>query len=100
MAAEVLDSGEAQALEPMSAADRKIVHDTVNAIEGVSTTSEGVDPRRYVVAAPRGSRRGRATLLVKPNPLTPLRHADVADRLRDWWSNSSLVMKLTLPRSL
>jgi spoIIIJ-associated protein len=49
---EVLTSGVAEALEPMSAADRKIVHDTVNAIEGVVTTSEGVEPRRYVVIRP------------------------------------------------
>lgn len=49
VAGEVLASGAAEALEPMSAADRKIVHDTVNDIPGVVTTSEGVDPRRYVV---------------------------------------------------
>ena len=33
----------------MSAADRKVVHDTVNEIEGVVTRSEGEDPARYVV---------------------------------------------------
>jgi spoIIIJ-associated protein len=49
VADEVISSGVAQALEPMGAPDRKIVHDTVNDIEGVETTSEGVDPRRYVV---------------------------------------------------
>ncbi len=49
VAQEVLSTGVAQALEPMGAPDRKIVHDTVNEIEGVATTSEGVDPRRYVV---------------------------------------------------
>ena len=40
------------ALEPMSSADRKIVHDTVNAVDGVTTTSEGEDPRRRVVVHP------------------------------------------------
>jgi spoIIIJ-associated protein len=46
---EVLSSGEERALEPMSAADRKVVHDTVNEIAGVQTRSEGEDPRRYIV---------------------------------------------------
>ncbi|MHB1988469.1 MAG: RNA-binding cell elongation regulator Jag/EloR [Acidimicrobiales bacterium] len=49
VAAEVIDSGEPQGLDPMSATDRKIVHDTVNEISGVRTTSEGEDPRRFVV---------------------------------------------------
>jgi spoIIIJ-associated protein len=52
VASEVLSSGIAEALEPMSSADRKIVHDTINAIDGVVTTSEGADPRRYVVVRP------------------------------------------------
>ncbi|MDA8291747.1 MAG: KH domain-containing protein [Actinomycetota bacterium] len=52
---EVLASGEPEALEPMSAADRKIVHDVVNGLDGVETTSEGTEPRRYVVIRPTGS---------------------------------------------
>lgn len=52
VADEVKASGQAKALEPMHAADRKIVHDTVNAIDGVTTTSEGEEPRRRVVIAP------------------------------------------------
>ena len=52
VAAEVLESGVPEAMEPMSAADRKIIHDTVNGIDGVATTSEGMDPRRYVVVRP------------------------------------------------
>ncbi|MDP9067694.1 MAG: KH domain-containing protein [Actinomycetota bacterium] len=36
-------------LEPMSSWDRKIVHDAVSEIEGVSSFSEGVDPARKVV---------------------------------------------------
>ena len=52
VAEEVVASGIAQALEPMAAADRKIVHDTVNDIAGAATTSEGVDPRRYVLIRP------------------------------------------------
>lgn len=53
VAAEVKASGAAKALEPMHAADRKVVHDTVNGIDGVSTTSEGEEPRRRVVISPR-----------------------------------------------
>ena len=51
-AAAVLESGQARALEPMGAADRKVVHDTVNDIDGVVTRSEGEDPRRRVVIVP------------------------------------------------
>ena len=39
-------------LEAMSAADRKVVHDTLNDEPGVSTRSAGTDPRRYVVVVP------------------------------------------------
>lgn len=52
VAQEVVATGVATALEPMSSADRKIVHDTVNGIDGVATTSEGEDPRRHVVVRP------------------------------------------------
>ncbi len=45
----VLDTGREQVLEPMGAGDRKVVHDTVSEVEGVSTTSEGEEPRRRVV---------------------------------------------------
>ncbi len=45
----VLESGVAKALDPMSAADRKVVHDSVNAIDGVETVSEGEDADRHVV---------------------------------------------------
>jgi spoIIIJ-associated protein len=52
LATKVKDAGVATALEPMSPADRKVVHDTVNAIDGVSTTSEGEEPHRRVVIMP------------------------------------------------
>jgi spoIIIJ-associated protein len=54
VAADVLESGRPTALEPMSAADRKIVHDAVNEVAGVRTTSEGEEPRRRVVVHPAG----------------------------------------------
>jgi spoIIIJ-associated protein len=48
----VLSSGVEVALEPMPAADRKIVHDTVAEIDGVTTVSEGEEPQRRVVIRP------------------------------------------------
>lgn len=52
VAAKVKQTGKRTALEPMSAADRKVVHDTITGIEGVATTSEGEEPRRRVVIFP------------------------------------------------
>ena len=48
----VKQSGARTVLEPMSAVDRKVVHDTISAIDGVSTISEGEEPRRRVVVLP------------------------------------------------
>ena len=52
LADKVIETGRPQRLEPMSAADRKIVHDTAAEIDGVATESEGEDPRRRVVLHP------------------------------------------------
>jgi spoIIIJ-associated protein len=52
VAEQVKESGVQKALEPMNPADRKVVHDTVNDIDGVSTISEGEEPRRRVVIIP------------------------------------------------
>jgi spoIIIJ-associated protein len=51
----VLSEGSARALEPMNSADRKVVHDTINEIDGVQTVSEGADPDRRVVIVPEGA---------------------------------------------
>ncbi|MGE9808346.1 MULTISPECIES: protein jag [unclassified Janibacter] len=48
---EVKDSGEQKSLEPMSAFERKVVHDEVLAA-GLGSESNGVEPRRYVVILP------------------------------------------------
>lgn len=45
----VIESGSDEAFEPMAAPDRKIIHDAVQDIDGVSTLSEGEEPRRRVV---------------------------------------------------
>ena len=49
--AEVKESGEAIELDPMSPFERKVVHDAV-AAAGLTSESEGVEPRRYVVVLP------------------------------------------------
>lgn len=51
-AARALDEGVEVVLEPMNSADRKTVHDTINAIPGVVTRSAGMEPRRRVVVEP------------------------------------------------
>ena len=51
----VRQSGVRTALEPMTAADRKVVHDAITSIDGVSTISEGEDPNRRVIVLPGGS---------------------------------------------
>jgi spoIIIJ-associated protein len=52
VAENVKESGVAKALDPMSSADRKVVHDAVNEIDGVVTASEGEDAGRRVVIRP------------------------------------------------
>lgn len=54
LVAKVREQGSEIALEPMPAADRKVVHDTVAAMDGVETYSEGEEPRRRVVIRPAG----------------------------------------------
>ncbi len=49
--AQVRESGQRLALEPMSPFERKVVHDAV-AAEGLGTESEGVEPQRHVVVLP------------------------------------------------
>jgi spoIIIJ-associated protein len=52
LATEVKDTGTVRALEPMPSPDRKVVHDAITEIDGVTTTSEGEEPRRRVVIKP------------------------------------------------
>ena len=55
LAEAVVEAGTERGLEPMNAADRKVVHDTVNEIPGVDTISVGDEPRRRVVLVPTSS---------------------------------------------
>jgi spoIIIJ-associated protein len=52
VATEVVATNKKRALEPMQPADRKVVHDAVNDIAGVTTVSEGEEPNRRVVLIP------------------------------------------------
>jgi spoIIIJ-associated protein len=51
LATQVIEEQDEAMLEPMNAADRKVVHDAVAEIEGVRSFSEGDEPRRAVVIA-------------------------------------------------
>ena len=51
-AEQVLSTGQAVRLEPMNPFERKIVHDTVTAVDGVRSESEGEEPERRVVVLP------------------------------------------------
>ena len=44
--------GERVLLEPMTAVERKVVHERLQDIAGVQTASEGTEPNRYVVVLP------------------------------------------------
>ena len=51
-AEKVKQHGEAVRLEPMSAFERKCVHDVINATTGVESESEGVEPSRRIIVRP------------------------------------------------
>lgn len=53
VAAQVTETGRARSLEPMPSADRKVIHDVLMEIEGVTSRSEGDDPDRRVVVLPQ-----------------------------------------------
>lgn len=48
-AREVADAGKSVRLRPMTPFERKVVHDAVAQVKGVSSESEGEEPRRQVV---------------------------------------------------
>lgn len=52
VAESVRESGESRALEPMTSADRKVIHDALNEEDGVASRSEGDDPNRRIVVVP------------------------------------------------
>ena len=52
VAEQVTSGGVAVRLDPMPPADRKVVHDILNGVDGVETVSEGEEPRRRVIVKP------------------------------------------------
>jgi spoIIIJ-associated protein len=52
VADQVKESGIARSLDPMPSADRKVLHDALAEIDGVTSRSEGEDPNRRVVVVP------------------------------------------------
>lgn len=52
VAEQVITSGVARSLEPMTSADRKVIHDVLNEIDGVTTRSVGEDPDRRIIVEP------------------------------------------------
>jgi spoIIIJ-associated protein len=61
-AEEVIATGEPVTLSPMSAFERKVVHDAI-AAAGLRSESEGVEPQRFVVVLPAS---GSGAPLVEP----------------------------------
>ncbi len=51
-AAERGAAGERVALEPMTAIERKVVHERLKDVDGVATLSEGTEPNRHIVVFP------------------------------------------------
>ena len=47
-----LESGSPVDLDPMTAVERKVVHERLQDVGGVQTASEGTEPNRYVVVLP------------------------------------------------
>lgn len=68
-----IDDGVEVVLEPMSPPDRKVVHDALNEVDGVSTRSAGQEPRRRVIIVPDEA----------PADETPAEEAPVADAPAD-----------------
>lgn len=53
-AKEVLKTGDTITLEPMNPYERRIFHASLQEIDGITTYSEGEEPERYIVIAPKG----------------------------------------------
>lgn len=52
VAEQVRTTGEPRSLEPMTSADRKVIHDALAAEDGVGSRSEGDDPNRRIIVEP------------------------------------------------
>lgn len=59
MSAQAIRTGRSRSLEPMNPYERRIIHTTVQGIEGVTSSSSGEGNNRYVVIRPEGGAHGR-----------------------------------------
>ncbi len=57
MAIRAVRTGRNSSLEPMNPYERRIIHTAVQAVEGATSWSEGVDQNRHVVIGPEGGER-------------------------------------------
>lgn len=81
VAAAVRDGGTARVLEPMSSADRKVVHDALADEPGVSSRSIGEDPNRKVIVEPANISVGDSAVdNVIADEVDPTSSDDGADR--------------------
>jgi spoIIIJ-associated protein len=81
VAAAVRDGGTARVLEPMSSADRKVVHDALADEPGVSSRSIGEDPNRKVIVEPANIAVGDSAVdNVIADEVDPTSSDDGADR--------------------
>ena len=51
LARQAVKTGKSQRLEPMNPYERRVIHGAVAEVRGATSTSEGLDPNRYVVIA-------------------------------------------------
>jgi spoIIIJ-associated protein len=94
-AAAVRVDGKERSLEPMSSADRKVIHDTLSEEQGIETRSAGNEPSRRVVVmagggssgASGGSSSGEADeigdTLIENRSLNGALDADAADEVEE-----------------
>jgi spoIIIJ-associated protein len=54
-AARVLEHAAPERLKPMNPFERKVIHDAISGIDGVTSESEGEEPQRRVIVLPAGS---------------------------------------------
>ena len=99
LSSQVLRSGRSTTLEPMAPYERRIIHATVQGIEGVSSTSVGDEPNRKVVISsdnprPRRDRRDGRRGGRKSAGASPAPRRDSGDSLiKDDFLNSSSTLE-------
>lgn len=94
LANQALRTGRSVTLEPMAPYERRIIHSTVQGIDGVSSTSVGEEPHRKVVISsdnprPRRDRRDRNDKRRAPKAAAPARSYNEDSLIKDDFLTSS-----------